>query len=66
MSNQHLKRTPHKIAHYPTAWLYEEDKGIYVVQDYYRAKDGLYLWTRSVVIPWNAIRAALKRKDKGQ
>ena len=66
MSNQHLKRTPHKIAHDPTAWWYEEDKGIYVVQEYYRAKDGLYLGTRSVVIPWRAVRAALKRKDKGQ
>ena len=66
MSNKHLKLTPHKIAHDPTAWWYEEAKGIFVVQDYYRAKDGLYLGTRSVVIPWRAIRAALKKKDKGQ
>ena len=66
MSNQHLKRTPHKIAHDPTVKWYEEPKGIWVVQEYYRAKDGLYLGTRSVVISWRAIRAALKRKDKGQ
>ena len=64
MSNEHLKPKPHTIAHDPTAWWYEEDKGIWVVQEYYRAKDGLYLGTRSVVIPWRAVRAALKRKDQ--
>ena len=64
MSNQHLKSTPHTIAHDPTVKWYEEPKGIWVVQEYYRAKDGLYLGTRSVVIPWRAIRAALKRKDQ--
>ena len=64
MSNQHLKSTPHKIAHDPQVWWCEEPTGIFVVQEYYRAKDDLYLGTRSVVIPWRAIRAALKRKDR--
>ena len=64
MSDRHLQLRGHKIAHDPTAWWYEEDKGIWVVQEYYRAKDGLYLGTRSVVIPWRAVRAALKRKDQ--
>ena len=64
MSNKHLKLTPHKIAHDPTVKWYEEPKGIWVVQEHYRAKDGLYLGTRSVMIPWRAIRGALKRKDR--
>ena len=64
MSDQHLQLTPNKIAHDPTAWWYEEDKGIWVVQGHYRAKDGLYLGTRIVMIPWRAVRAALKRKDR--
>jgi len=64
MSEKHLKQTPHTIIHDPKAWWYEEDQGIWVVQEYYRAKDGLYMGTRSVVIPWRAIRAALGRKDK--
>ena len=64
MSNEHLKLTPHTIAHDPHVRWFEEPQGIWVVQEYYRAKDGLYLGTRSVVIPWRAIRAALKRKDR--
>ena len=64
MSDEHLKPKPHTIAHYPHVRWYEEYNGIWVVQEYYRAKDGLYLGTRSVVIPWRAIRAALKRKDR--
>jgi hypothetical protein len=64
MSDRHLQLTPHKIARDSHVWWYEEPTGIWVVQDYYRAKDGLYLGTHSVVIPWRAVRAALKRKDR--
>jgi len=64
MSDEHLKPKPHTIAHDPHVWWYEEPAGIWVVQEHYRAKDGLYLGTRSVVISWRAIRAALKRKDQ--
>ena len=64
MSNQHLKSTPHTIAHDPHVRWCEEARGIFVVQGYYRGKDGPYLGTRSVVIPWRAVRAALKRKDR--
>ena len=63
MSNEHLKLTPHTMAHDPHVRWFEEPQGIWVVQEY-RAKDGLYLGTRSVVIPWRAIRGALKRKDR--
>ena len=63
MSDERLKPKPHTIAHDPTVKWYEEDKGICVVQQY-RGNTGLVYGTRSVVIPWRAIRAALKRKDK--
>ena len=62
MSDQHLKLTSHKIRHEPDAWFYEEATGICVVQQY-RGNTGLIYGTRSVVIPWREIRAALKRKD---
>ena len=64
MSDKHLTLMPHRIRHDPTAWWYEEPNGICVVQEYYRDKDGLYLDTRSVIIPWRALKAALKRKEQ--
>jgi hypothetical protein len=63
MSDKHLKLTPHKLADDPTAWWYEEEKGLCVVQQYLTNR-GTVFGTRSVVIPWGSIRAALTRKDK--
>lgn len=61
MSDQHLKRTPHNIAHDQDVWWYEEPAGICVVQKY-RDNTGVLHGTRSVVIPWRSLRAAMKRK----
>lgn len=58
-----LSRTPHKIRGTTRAWFYEEEQGICVVQDLYCSLKG-YQGTRSVLIPWRAIRAALKRLEK--
>ena len=63
MSDQHLQMKPHRLPHDPTSWWYEEPAGLCVVQEY-RGTTGAVYGTRSVVIPWRAIRAALKRKDR--
>lgn len=63
MSDKHLKLSPHRIAHDQTAWWYEQPSGIRVVQEYH-TQFGELIGTRTVVIPWRAIRGALIRKDK--
>jgi hypothetical protein len=51
MSKKHLEKKPHLIDE--KRWWYEEPKGIYVV-----------IYGSSTMIPWRAIRAALKRLDQ--
>jgi len=63
MSNKHLQLTPHAIRGTVTAWWYEEEKGISVVQEF-RDKNGMLHITESILLPWTSIRGALKRKDK--
>jgi hypothetical protein len=62
MSTQHLQLKPHKIRGTATAWWYEEEKGISIVQEHWEA--AVHISTDSTTIPWQAIRDALARKDK--
>jgi len=62
MAKQHLSLSPHSIRGTKTAWWYEEDSGICVVQQHLEA--GVHIATVSTVIPWNSLRSALQRKDK--
>jgi hypothetical protein len=63
MSTKHLQNNPHAIRGDTTAWWYEEEAGVCVVQQYLTPR-GTVFGTRSVVIPWRSIRGALARKDK--
>ena len=43
-------------------WVYDDNKGVLLVHRC-RKKNGSYIQTDQVTIPWRTIRAALKRKD---
>lgn len=59
MAHRDLLSDPHKIkVTDETAWWYEEPSGISIVVE----PNGLR--ARIIAIPWNSIRAALKRLDK--
>lgn len=65
MSNDHLRRDPHKIYGTQTAWWYEEPAGITIVQEVHGGQpDGPLLATLQETIPWWSIREALARKDQ--
>ena len=56
MASQHLSRSP--IEPSENSWYYEEPEGIKL---YVKTVDGS---TEIVLIPWAALRASLKRKDR--
>ncbi len=62
MSVMDLQLNPHKIRGTTSAWWYEEENGITVVQEYY--KDHELVKVLHTVIPWRSIRSALKRLEK--
>lgn len=62
MSNHHLQLKAHKIRGTKTAWWYEEEQGISVVQEHWEAS--VHISTDATMIPWHAIRKALARKDR--
>ena len=57
MSAQHLSGTPHRVKGRTDVWWYEEKTGICLLRD---PSDGN---TQPVLVPWRAIRYALKRLD---
>lgn len=59
MARKHLQIKPHTSKHHSWAWWYEDFAGIMVVMDKAQHPT-LPVFT----IPWTAIRAALKRKDR--
>lgn len=62
MANIDLKREPVNVD--DNSWWYEEDKGIEIYVCHYK-DDGTRKFKQTVfTIPWQTIRAALKRKDK--
>jgi len=70
MANKDLVLKPHKILQQdihrklvidPRAWWYELNYGIEIIQPIIFKN---YHEIRHLIIPWQSIRAALKRKDK--
>ena len=60
MSSKHLWTKPHKVTN--DFWWYEENQGVAVCVSFKTAGGECIQEVR--YIPWRAIRAALKRKDK--
>lgn len=58
MGEHHLKLAPHKVKGRDDAWWYETVEGIEVVVEKFVDHGAT-----TFVIPWAAIRAALKRKE---
>ena len=59
MADKDLSRKPHSIRGTERVWWYEEPRGICIVTNYLGSDD-----SKSLYIPWSAIRAALARKEK--
>lgn len=60
MADKHLKAARHKVNN-EFCW-YEEKRGICICTQAFNNGRGKYVILN--YIPWNSIRAALKRKDK--
>ena len=60
MSSKHLKPNPHLVNEH--FWWFEETRGICVCTENFSNGEGRKVDVN--YIPWNSIRAALKRKDK--
>jgi len=63
VANKHLKRDAHHPGGLTNWWWYEEPRGMFVIHQQTDAQ-GNTMQPASVVIPWSALRAALRRKDK--
>lgn len=61
MANKDLKLSPQNID--PFWWWYEEPSGIHIIHEM-RDKNGRFIETQQRCIPWDSVRAALRRKDK--
>ena len=61
MADKHLSGKPHGT--HPHFWWYEERAGLLMVVES-RDNEGNYIRTECYKIPWSALRAALKRKDR--
>ena len=61
MANQDVWLKPHAIRGTKTAWWYEEDHSICVVQQHWGAS--VHISTVYVTIPWAALRSALQRTE---
>lgn len=57
MADKDLQLDPHKIRGTDKAWWYEEETGICIVVE-------PNVTTQQIMIPWGALRSALKRKDQ--
>lgn len=64
MANKHLKRDAHRLAGRTNWWWYEEPMGIFVLHEAAPGAPGMAVRPASITIPWSALRAALRRKDK--
>lgn len=59
MANKHLQGKPHPIDEF--TWWYEEPEGICVVSTAHEDNGDV---NRLIWIPWCALRAAVRRKDR--
>jgi hypothetical protein len=56
-----MKNSPTNIDQFN--WFYDEPDGLSLIHEA-RTKDGAYIKTDQVLIPWALVRAALARKDR--
>jgi hypothetical protein len=61
VSRHDLLRAPQHVGYDESWWFYEEGRGLVIVVEPLVPRSAP---TRTVVIPWLRIRAALKRKDR--
>jgi hypothetical protein len=65
MSDIHLRRKAHKIRGTKKAWWQERGEGVRVMQQFYTSeRPPRFYAAESILIPWQALRGALARKDR--